>query len=128
MNNIDDVSPNHVSLKEYMEGMFRERDHRFDHIFKERDEKFHAQFTERDKRFNEQMEASKMAVQKAEDANERRLNLLNEFRAQSVDEGKKYALRETVNALEVHQARLYGGMVVIGAIGIANLVRLWAPH
>lgn len=43
-------------------------------------------------------EASQAAVAKAEDAIQRRLDLLNGFRAQMADEAKRYAPREVVDA------------------------------
>lgn len=43
-------------------------------------------------------EASQAAVTKAEDAIQRRLDLLNEFRSQMADDSQKYALREVVDA------------------------------
>lgn len=42
--------------------------------------------------------ASKEAVTKAETAQEKRLDLLNEFRGQASDEAKKYPTRELVDA------------------------------
>jgi len=39
--------------------------------------------------------AAKEAVDKAEQANEKRLGLLNEFRSQQADEARKYVPRET---------------------------------
>ena len=68
------------------------------------------------------------AVNKAEAGLERRLDLLNEFRAQAADEAKKYALRDTVETLSTQISRLYGGILVVGAIGVANLVKLWFAH
>ena len=43
------------------------------------------------------MRSAKEAVEKAEASNERRLGLLNEFRAQAADESSKYALSVVVN-------------------------------
>jgi len=91
---------------------------------------FNAIRIEQDKRIEQALTAAKDAVGKAEKAQERRLDLLNEFRAQAADESKKYALKDTtdvrLNMLDTHIARIYGGMLVIGFIGIANLVKLWA--
>lgn len=91
-------------------------------------EYFDRVLNERDKRIDVTIAAQQLAVDKAESSQDRRLSLLNEFRQQSMDESKKYALKETVSLLETQQARLYGGMLVIGAIGIANLVRMFYGH
>jgi len=53
-------------------------------------------FADRDVRVNLALSAAKEAVTKAEAANDRRLDLLNEFRAQQADEARKYALSELV--------------------------------
>ena len=89
---------------------------------------FNAIRVEQDKRIEQALTAARNAVDKAEKSNERRLDLLNEFRAQAADESKKYALRETVDNLSSQIARLYGGLVVVGVIGIANLVKLFFSH
>lgn len=91
-------------------------------------EYFHGILNERDKRIAASFISQQVAVDKAEIAVDKRLSLLNEFRQQSLDESKKYALKETVTILETQHARLYGGMLVIGAIGIANLVRMFYGH
>lgn len=69
------------------------------------------------------------AVDKAEKAQERRLDLLNEFRAQAGDEAKKYALKEPleerIGRIERFQASLMGGLFLLSLIGIANLVKVW---
>jgi hypothetical protein len=46
---------------------------------------------------------AKFAVEKAEEANERRLDLLNEFRAQSVEEQRKFLPRETYETFREEQ-------------------------
>jgi len=51
----------------------------------------------RDVRVQLALSASKEAMQKAEAANESRLALLNEFRAQSADEARKYALAAVID-------------------------------
>ena len=53
-------------------------------------------FADRDVRVNLALSAAKEAVTKAEAANDRRLDLLNEFRAQQADEARKYALSAVV--------------------------------
>lgn len=80
--------------------------------------------------------SSERAITKAEEATEKRLDLLNEFRAQAADEQKRFlpvnvynekhiALQDKVSVVETSLSRLYGGLIVVGAIGIANLVKLW---
>ena len=71
---------------------------------------------------------AKEAIKVANTAQEHRLNLLNEFRAQSSDESKKYALRETVDALSKQVSTIWGGLVVVGLVGVANLVKLFFSH
>ncbi len=84
---------------------------------------------DQDKRVAAAQTAAKEAVEKAEQAQERRLDLLNEFRAQAGDEARKYAQKEVVEprigALETAIQRAYGGLIVLGAIGVANLVKVW---
>jgi len=93
---------------------------------------FNAIRVEQDKRIEQSRSDSREALSKAEKAQERRLDLLNEFRAQAADESKKYAIRETTDArlhsLDMHISRIYGGMLVIGFIGVANLVKLWMTN
>ncbi len=95
-----------VSLKEYFDKMLEAQD----------------------RRIEQALEAARDAVDKAEKAQERRLDLLNEFRGQSSDESKKYALKVVVDSLSTQISKLYGGLVVVGIIGIANLVKLFFSH
>ena len=88
-------------------------------------EHFKELLTALDKRVEQALLASRAAVDKANSANEKRLDLLNEFRGQAADEGQRYALRETVDNLSSRLSYLYGGLVVVGVIGIANLVKLF---
>jgi len=60
-------------------------------------ELFDRTVADRDVRVDLAMSAAKEAVTKAEVANERRLDLLNEFRAQQADEARKYALTIVVD-------------------------------
>ncbi len=84
---------------------------------------------DQDRRINQALDSSTLAVGKAEQAQERRLDLLNEFRAQSKDEQAKFALRENTEPrlvnVETSIARLYGGLFAVSLIGIANLVKLF---
>lgn len=91
-------------------------------------EHFKSLMEAQDRRVEQALYAAKEAVTKADTAQERRLDLLNEFRGQAADESKKYALKETVEAIEKQLSRFYGGMIVIGVIGVANLVKLWFVH
>jgi len=106
-----------VSLKEYFQSMLRALD----------------------QRLSQSQSDAKEALKVALTANEKRLDLLNEFRAQQADEAKKYvtkdsynaaheALSDSVNRLDTQIAKLYGGLVVVAMIGITNLVRLFFVH
>lgn len=93
---------------------------------------FDALQEEQDRRTDREFDSIRMAVDKANVALERRLDLLNEFRAQAGDEAKKYAstqqlesVRELVDLNTTQVARLYGGLAVVGFIGIANLIKVW---
>ncbi len=90
---------------------------------------FERLLAEQDKRIQQALTASSIAVDKAEKAQERRLDLLNEFRAQASDEARKYALREAVEdrlgKIETNIARIYGGLAVVAFVGVANLIRVW---
>jgi hypothetical protein len=74
-----------VSLREYFEARLAEFDRRIGGVIEDRDTRIQIALT-----------AAKEAVGKAEQANERRLELLNEFRAQQADESRKYALASIV--------------------------------
>jgi hypothetical protein len=89
---------------------------------------FDALRAEQDKRIQQALDSSNLAIVKAEEAVQRRLDLLNEFRGQAADESKKYALKNTVERLDTQVARLYGGLAVVAIIGIANLVKLWLVY
>jgi hypothetical protein len=78
---------------------------------------------------------AKEAVRTAMQANEKRLDLLNEFRGQAEDQSRKYittemhdVLQKEVNANSTQIARLYGGLMVVAMVGIANLVKLFFAH
>ena len=90
---------------------------------------FTALLDAQDRRIDQAITSSKEAVDKAEKAQERRLDLLNEFRAQSKDESARFAQRDVVeprvDKLEAQVARLYGGLVVVAFVGVANLVKLF---
>ena len=89
---------------------------------------FDAVIAQVEKRLDDADSNAKEAIRVASTAQEHRLNLLNEFRGQSADDAKKYALRETVDALTKQVATIWGGLVVVGLIGVANLVKLFFAH
>jgi len=84
--------------------------------------------------------AAKEAVDKAEQANEKRLTLLNEFRNQAAEESRKYVPRETydlsmirLSAIETTGATLQGRAVafagfgsLIGGAAVAIIMKLFA--
>ena len=77
---------------------------------------------------NQAQKFSQQAITKAEEAVERRLELLNEFRAQQADESKKYALRENVETLTSQVSKIWGGLIVVALVGVANLVKIFFVH
>ena len=89
---------------------------------------FDAVIEQVEKRLDDADDNAKEAIKVASTAQEHRLNLLNEFRAQSSDEAKKYASRETVDSLAKQVSTIWGGLVVIGLVGVANLVKLFFSH
>lgn len=97
---------------------------------------FERMIADQDRRIEQALSASRAAVDKAESAQEKRLDLLNEFRAQSKDESDRYATRETTDQrfevlneriarMETLGARIVGGLIVLLAVGVANLVKIW---
>ena len=99
-----------VSLREYLEMRLQEQDKRVEQA-----------------RLSAE-EAKKVLVI----STEKRLDLLNEFRNQAADESRKYATREMLEAiadrvleLESSRNQLYGGLLIVGVIGVANLVKLF---
>jgi DNA anti-recombination protein RmuC len=82
------------------------------------------------------LSSSRQAVEKAEAAVDRRLDLLNEFRAQAADESRKYALRESVEQtnknsderfkkLERLLNMAFGGLFMVSLIGVGNIVAMF---
>ena len=71
------------------------------------DRRFSGALNDRDERIQIALAAAKEAVGKAEEANERRLALLNEFRSQQADEARKYAQIVVVDqAMDALQHRI----------------------
>ncbi len=79
-------------------------------------EKVEAQVRSASREIQIVLDASRQAIEKAEHANDRRLDLLNEFRAQQSDEAKKYLQRsehasfkeqvtDRLSGMELRQAR-----------------------
>ena len=89
---------------------------------------FEVQLIALDRRLTEAQDNAREAIKVATLAQDRRLDLLNEFRAQQQDEARKYALRETVDSLSNQVSRIWGGLVVVALVGIANLVKLFFTH
>jgi vacuolar-type H+-ATPase subunit H len=119
-----------VSLREHVDQRFKDFDRRM------RD----AREADRD-RVQLALTSAKEAVDKAEQANERRLGLLNEFRSQQADEARKYVPRETyelgmsrVSKIEEILASLQGRAIalaffgtLIGGAAVAAIMRLLDP-
>jgi len=81
-----------------------------------------------DKRISESQTNSKEAIALATKAQDRRLDLLNEFRAQQQDEAVKYASRETLDNVVSQVSKIWGGLAVVALVGVANLVKLFLVH
>ncbi len=84
---------NDVTLKEYLEALLNERE----------------------KRTNQLEQDAKEALNKASIALEKRLDLLNEFRAQAADEASKYARREDLDTLKERMDISQGGRAMLTA-------------
>jgi hypothetical protein len=85
---------------------------------------------EQDRRVEQAQESARAAINKSEDAISERLALLNEFREQSADRDANFARVDQLDAvnarvatLESSRDRIYGAILLIGLIGIANLVK-----
>ncbi len=88
---------NDVTLREYIEAIMAEREKRTSQL-------------ERD---------AKDALAKASVALEKRLDLLNEFRAQAADESSKYARREDLETLKERVDMAAGGRaMLLATIGV----------
>lgn len=99
-----------VSLKEYFERLLLEMERRTD----------------------DQLRAAKELVTKAEIANEKRLDILNHYKAENAEKSAQFARKdevarvlERVEALETASFKVYGGILVVALIGVANLVKLF---
>jgi vacuolar-type H+-ATPase subunit H len=81
-----------------------------------------------DRRVTEAKQNSDEALKIATAAQDKRLDLLNEFQRKSQDDKRSYAARETVDSLNSQVSRIWGGLVVVALVGIANLVKLFFTH
>lgn len=107
-------------------------------------EHLNALWVERDKRIEQAQRTAEIAQRRADEALEKRLDLLNEFRAQNMDESAKYAAKEMVEArLDALAGRItaiesrsagagaaWGWVVAIAtvAVGVIGLLLLLAKH
>lgn len=81
---------------------------------------------ERDLRYSAERRADQLAIEKAEAAASSALEAHNGLLRKMEKEQSTYALKTDIARLESWQARITGGMIIIGIIGISNLVKLWA--
>lgn len=106
------------TLKEYHDTRINELDRRITQAI-----------DDRDARVDLAMSAAKEAVVKADSANERRLDLLNEFRGQQADEARKYApmllvdekfftINQRMSLLERSISDLSGRAIALAGIGV----------
>ena len=103
-----------------------------DRFLEERDRRIEQRFTSQALAVDAALAAAKEAVDKAEKAQERRLDLLNEFRSQSQDEQVRFATKEYVEAIverlnkvETSIARSQVGAGLIAAAIVGVLVKLF---
>lgn len=67
-------------------------------LYEERDLRYKQLFEERDKRYQERFESQSEAINKAEAAQDRRLDAVNEFRGQLSDQANTFVPREVYEA------------------------------
>jgi len=101
-------------------------------VLSEREKRYEQRFLDQERAVNAALTAAKEAVDKAEKAQERRLDLLNEFRAQAADESAKYATKESqaplvekINELATSLARVQVGAGLFGAVLATIVVRIF---
>lgn len=80
---------------------------------------------ERDKRYSAERRADQLAIEKAEAAAGAALEAHNGLLRKMEREQASYALKSDVGRVEAWQAKITGGMIIIGIIGVSNLVKLW---
>lgn len=81
---------------------------------------------ERDKRYGAEREADQLSTTVAKKAAEDALTLHNGLIRQMKEQQATYARKDDVQRLESWQAKITGGMLILGIIGLSNLVKLWA--
>ena len=81
---------------------------------------------ERDKRYAAERIGDQLATQVAKLAADDALKLHNGLLRQMREQQGTYALKSEVARLERWQTRISGGMIVLAAIGLTNLIKLWA--
>ena len=120
-----------AEVSDHLEDRINDRAY-FEKFLNERDRRLSERFEAQDKAVNAALTAAKEAVDKAEKAQERRLDLLNEFRSQSQDEQARFATREFVDTLSEKQkhiensvARMQVGSGIIAAGIVGILVKLF---
>lgn len=95
----------------------------------EREKRWEQRFHDQDRTLQTALHSAKEAVEKAETAQERRLDHLNQFREQSRDEQRKFATKEVVyprlDRLESIAAKMAGAVGVLALIGVSNLIKIW---
>lgn len=69
--------------------------------------------------------ADKEAVDKALDAARELAEKHNDLIRAGEKKDATYATKDDVNRLEKWQSKITGGMILLGALGVANLVKLW---
>jgi hypothetical protein len=95
---------NEVSLREYFEAILKERD----------------------TRYKAERSGDKLAVIKAEEAAKEVLELHNGLIRKMDEQQSIFARRIDVERLERFQSRMTGAMIILGGIGLTNLVKLWS--
>ena len=121
----DDLMHERINIRGEIEGIHA--------VLTEREKRYEQRFLDQERAVNAALTAAKEAVDKAEKAQERRLDLLNEFRSQSQDEQTRFATKEFVEAvverlqkLEVSLSRVQVGAGLFGAAIVTILVRQFA--
>jgi len=120
----DDLMHERINIRGEIEGIHA--------VLTEREKRYEQRFLDQERAVNAALTAAKEAVDKAEKAQERRLDLLNEFRSQSQDEQTRFATKEFVEAvverlqkLEVSLGRVQVGAGLFGAAIVTILVRIF---
>lgn len=97
-----------------------------------------AMAAERDRRYTSELEwvrreamlvagMAKEATAIAADEAKERLKAHNGLLEKMGENEKKFANRESVEIIQKFMYYMMGGMILLGVIGVANLVKLWTP-